>query len=71
MIRRLFCFIPRACVLVIGDFNVHSHISVNDCQLNMNDDVFLLSYDERKEGKRETEKEKEKKNVERKSKLIM
>lgn len=45
-------------MLVIGDFNVHSHISVNDCQLNMNGDVFLLSYDERERGRERREKRK-------------
>jgi hypothetical protein len=33
----------RTCVSVIGDFNTHSHVSVNDCQLNMNDIVFFLT----------------------------
>jgi hypothetical protein len=40
-------------VVVIGDLNTHSHVSVNDCQLNMNGDVFFTAQqDDEKEKKK-------------------
>jgi hypothetical protein len=40
-------------VVVIGDFNTHSHVSVNDCQLNMNDNVFFIAQQDDKKKERE------------------
>lgn len=45
----LYC---GACVTVIGDFNTHSHVSLNDCQLNMNNFFFTLYSKDDNEGKK-------------------
>jgi hypothetical protein len=57
VIQRVLLY-TRACVLVIGDFNTHSHVSLNDCQWrNMNDNFFFVTAQQDDGGERERKKE--------------